>query len=120
VTGGLTKRARSDVLHGFLDRQRSGRFALPLADELLQGRGISPLTGARDIGLASVVNEFDNNVIAELDYYGEALLPRRSASGQCPRRPQLIQRVHIDLGMCGQLTVPSTISRSRTDAPRVT
>ena len=32
VTRGLTQPARSDVLHGFLDRQRSDRFALSLAD----------------------------------------------------------------------------------------
>jgi hypothetical protein len=49
-TGGLTQPARSDVLHGFLDRQRGGRFALSLADEQERGTRCQVAEWAHDIG----------------------------------------------------------------------
>jgi hypothetical protein len=49
-TGGLTQPARSEVLHGFLDRQRGGRFALSLADEQERGTRCQVAEWAHDIG----------------------------------------------------------------------
>ena len=74
---------------------------------------------AREVGLASVVNEFGNNVIAELDYYGEAYNARRLAGTMRDVVGVRVPRIHPELSSARVLTMEFVNGVKITDIERI-
>jgi ubiquinone biosynthesis protein len=74
---------------------------------------------AREVGLASVVNEFGNNVIAELDYYGEAYNARRLAGTMRDVVGVSVPRIHPELSSARVLTMEFVNGVKVTDIERI-
>jgi ubiquinone biosynthesis protein len=74
---------------------------------------------AREVGLASLVNEFGNNVIAELDYYGEAYNARRLAGTMRDVVGVSVPRIHPELSSARVLTMDFVNGVKITDIERI-
>ncbi len=60
---------------------------------------------AREVGLASVVDEFGKNVLGELDYYGEAYNARRLAANMLDVPGVTVPRIYPQLSSARVLTM---------------
>ncbi len=74
---------------------------------------------AREVGLASVVNEFGNNVVGELDYYGEAYNARRLASTMRDVVGVSVPKIHPELSSARVLTMEFVNGVKITDVERI-
>lgn len=74
---------------------------------------------AREVGLASIVNEFGSNVIAELDYYGEAYNARRLAGSMRDVVGVSVPRIHPELSSARVLTMEFVDGVKITDIERI-
>jgi ubiquinone biosynthesis protein len=73
---------------------------------------------AREVGLAEVVDEFGKNVIAELDYYGEAYNARKLADNMLDIPGVRVPRIHSKLSSARVLTMQFVDGVTITDVAR--
>jgi len=74
---------------------------------------------AHEVGLAGLVNEFGNNVVAELDYHGEAYNARRLAGTMRDLVGVSVPRVHPELSSARVLTMEFVNGVKITDIERI-